>query len=88
MINNQRVISNQLVQVQQLGLLNDNIENIIDSYLPPDSPNLNNYDSKRVLAKLSVGNLDTSNQLVANFRLKLNNFKIIKLKKQLKIYIY
>jgi hypothetical protein len=64
MISNQK-IPNQLAQVKQLGLLNDNIENIIDSYLPPpDSPN---YDSKRVLAKIS-DNLIIPNQSVANYK--------------------
>lgn len=64
MISNQK-IPDQLAQVKQLGLLNDNIENIIDSYLPPpDSPN---YDSKRVLAKIS-DNLIIPNQSVANYK--------------------
>ena len=68
MINNQK-IPDQLAQVKQLGLLNDKIENIIDSYLPPpDSPNLNNYDSKRVLAKISADNLAITNQSVTNYK--------------------
>ena len=68
MINNQK-IPDQLAQVKQLGLLNDKIENIIDSYLPPpDSPNLNNYDSKRVLAKISADNLSITNQSVTNYK--------------------
>jgi hypothetical protein len=64
MISNQN-IPNQLAQVKQLGLLNDNIENIINSYLPP--PDSQNYDSKRVLAKIS-DNLIIPNQSVANYK--------------------
>jgi hypothetical protein len=63
-------IPNQLVQVKQLGLLNSNIDTIIESYLP--SPQLdtsfNDNDTKRVVAKITAENLAVSNELVANFK--------------------
>ena len=66
---NYQSLPNQLIQVKQLGLLNDSIDNIIDSYLPaPDDPNFNIYDSKRAIAKITAENLVISNQSVSNYK--------------------
>jgi len=48
----------QLVQIQQLGLLNTDIQNILENYMPNDETSLK-------LAKLSV---DAANDIVANFK--------------------
>ena len=48
----------QLVQIQQLGLLNTDIQHILENYMPNDETSLK-------LAKLSV---DAANDIVANFK--------------------
>lgn len=70
----------QLAQVKQLALLNDNIDNIIDKYLP--SPTKNGVDTsddedahestknitKNVITKVAAQNVSISNDVIVNIK--------------------
>jgi hypothetical protein len=57
---NMSVKAQQLVQVQQLGLLSDSFKSIIDNYLPQNVKNQN--------TSIQVTSLALSNDMIENFK--------------------